>query len=82
MPWLQPMMEALGVRGELAQDMHNYAVLLMPSENRDGSKSIHLNFPVTLDESPLVWRLGKKAGWAVQFAGGGGGGGGGGGFGT
>ena len=70
MPWLQPMMEALGVRGELAQDMHNYAVLLMPSENRDGSKSIHLNFPVTLDESPLVWRLGKKAGWAVQFAGG------------
>ncbi len=70
MPWLQPMMAALGVRDELAQDMHNYAVLLMPGENRDGSKAIHLNFPVTLDELQLVGRLGKKARWAGQFAGG------------
>lgn len=70
MPWLQPMMVALGVRDELPQDMHNYAVLLMPRENRDGSKTIHLNFPVTLDESQLVGRLGKKERWAGQFAGG------------
>ena len=70
MPWLQPMMEALGISDKLPQDMHSYAVLLMPSENRDGSKAIHLNFPVTLDESPLVGQLGKKAGWAGQFAGG------------
>lgn len=69
MPWLQPMMEALGVRTELPQDMHSYAVFLMPSEQRDGGKVIHLNFPVTLDESPLVGRLGKAARWDRQFAG-------------
>ena len=70
MPWVQPMMEALGIRDEMAQDMHSYAVFMMPREQRDGSKSMLLNFPVTLEPDVLVEKLGKKARWAGQFAGG------------
>ncbi len=70
MPWVQPMMEALGIRDELPQDMHSYAVFLMPHETREGGKTILLNFPVELNEGDLVERLGKRLRWAGQFAGG------------
>lgn len=70
MPWLQPMMEALGVDLAFPQDMHNVPVLLMPSCGRNGEVVVNLNFPVTLDEAGMVAALGRKERWAGQFAGG------------
>ncbi|MBC8347041.1 MAG: type V CRISPR-associated protein Cas12b, partial [Verrucomicrobia bacterium] len=67
-PFLQPMMEALGVGVHLAQDMHDCAVSLMPDETDDGRKRHLLNFPVDLDTTELQQALGKEETWGKQFA--------------
>lgn len=70
MPWLQPMMEALGIETACPQDLHNVPVFLMPSRGRKGEVMVHLNFPVTLDEANIVSALGQRERWNRQFAGG------------
>lgn len=70
MPWLQPMMEALGEDMAFPQDLHNFPVFLMPKRGRNDEIIVNLNFPVTLEESALVDALGKRERWTNQFAGG------------
>lgn len=70
MPWLQPMMKALGLDTSFPQDVHNYPVFLMPDRSRDGAIRTYLNFPLTLDEEKRIAKaLGKADRWARQFAG-------------
>lgn len=70
MPWLQPMMEALGIETAFPQDMHNVPVFLMPDRGRNDEIVVSLNFPVTLNEAALVSALGSRDRWTGQFAGG------------
>jgi IS605 OrfB family transposase len=70
MPWVQPMMEALGERMVFPQDLHNYPVFLMPKRGRNDKIVVNLNFPITLDEQHIAGALGKRDRWNRQFAGG------------
>jgi hypothetical protein len=74
--WLQPMMAALGIPAEsLAEfardrngDPKEPAVALMPDfVGRQRKLRMLLNFPVDLDTSKLVSRVGKAALWEKQF---------------
>jgi hypothetical protein len=68
MPWLQPMMAALGLPEPMPQDFRDCPVALMPDFAASGEKRILLNFPLTLDNNALVKQLGKAARWdANQF---------------
>jgi len=73
--WQQPMMEALGVaaplveKGKPANLGSCVAVALMPDVAASGDKRVLLNFPVTLDESPVKEALGKSKIWTGQFGG-------------
>lgn len=70
MPWLQPMMAALGLPEPLPQDFRDCPVALMPDVAASGERRILLNFPLTLDEQRLLQQLGKVARWDVfQFGG-------------
>ena len=70
MPWLQPMMAALGLPDPMPQDFRECAIALMPDVLASGERRILLNFPLTLDEQPLLRQLGKAARWDVfQFGG-------------
>jgi hypothetical protein len=70
MPWLQPMMEALGLPEPMPQDFRECPVALMPDIAASGERRILLNFPLTLDEQPLQRQLGKAARWVdFQFGG-------------
>ena len=70
MPWLQPMMAALGLPDPVPQDFRECPVALMPDVAASGERRILLNFPLTLDEQPLLRQLGKAARWDVfQFGG-------------
>ncbi len=48
-PWSQPMMQALGLKQEAAQDFTDCAVAFMPEQVVDGERRFLLNFPLTLD---------------------------------
>ncbi len=70
MPWLQPMMAALGLPEPMPQDFRDCPVALMPDFTATGEKRFLLNFPLTLDAAPLVKQLGKAARWDnYQFGG-------------
>jgi hypothetical protein len=70
MPWLQPMMAALGLPEPMPQDFRDCPVALMPDFAASGEKRILLNFPLTLDTDALVKQLGKTARWDnYQFGG-------------
>lgn len=70
MPWLQPMMAALGLPEPMPQDFSDCPVALMPDFAASGEKRILLNFPLTLDTDALVKQLGKAARWDnYQFGG-------------
>jgi hypothetical protein len=67
-PWLQPMMAALGLPEPLPQDFRDCPVALMPDFATSGARRILLNFPITLNPEPLARRLGKAARWEdMQF---------------
>ena len=63
MPWLQPMMAALGLPEPMPQDFRDCPVALMPDLTASGEKRILLNFPLTLDADVLVKQLGKASRW-------------------
>lgn len=68
-PFLQPMMEGLGLEFELHQKkMETHAVSLMPEMQCDGEKRFLLNFPIELDTEKLQGALGKSEIWDKQFA--------------
>ena len=68
MPWLQPMMAALGLPEPMPQDFRDCPVALMPDVGSSGERRILLNFPLTLDETSLLKQLGKAKRWdANQF---------------
>ncbi|MEO5803119.1 MAG: type V CRISPR-associated protein Cas12b [Verrucomicrobiota bacterium] len=70
MPWLQPMMAALGLPEPMPQDFRDCPVALMPDFAASGEKRILLNFPLTLETDALVKQLGKAARWDnYQFGG-------------
>jgi hypothetical protein len=70
MPWLQPMMAALGLPEPMLQDFRDCPVALMPDFAASGEKRILLNFPLTLETDALVKQLGKAARWDnYQFGG-------------
>jgi hypothetical protein len=70
MPWLQPMMAALGLPDPMPQDFRDCPVALMPDFAASGEKRILLNFPLTLDADALIKQLGKAARWDnYQFGG-------------
>lgn len=67
-PWMQPMMEALGIGERLKQDVAGHAVSLMPESGTQGRRYL-LNFPVSLEPEPLIAALGKQSLWKNQFNG-------------
>jgi hypothetical protein len=70
MPWLQPMMTALGLPEPMPQDFRDCPVALMPDFAASGEKRILLNFPLTLNTDALVKKLGKAVRWDnYQFGG-------------
>jgi IS605 OrfB family transposase len=67
-PFLQPMMEALGVPS-LSQDLlKKHPVALMPEESSRGERRFLLNFPIELDTEALISSIGKEPSWRGQFA--------------
>jgi hypothetical protein len=70
MPWLQPMMAALGLKEPMPQDFSTCPVALMPEVMTSGEKRFLLNFPITLEPEPLAKQLGKQQRWDdSQFGG-------------
>ena len=70
MPWMQPMMAALGLPEPMPQDFRDCPVALMPDFTATGEKRFLLNFPLTLNADVLVKQLGKAARWDnYQFGG-------------
>lgn len=67
-PWMQPMMEALGLEDEWKQDVSGHAVSLMPEPGKNGTRYL-LNFPISLEPSKLVALVGKENLWKGQFNG-------------
>lgn len=67
-PWMQPMMEALGLNQTLTQDLADHAVSLMPEPGTQGIRYL-LNFPVNLEPAPLIEAIGKQDRWKNQFNG-------------
>lgn len=67
-PWIQPMMAALGLPEPIPQDFRDCPVALMPDVPASGKRRILLNFPLTLEPEPLARQLGKTARWDdMQF---------------
>jgi hypothetical protein len=67
--WNQPMMAALGVEAEdVAQDISEAAVALMPDWDRNGEKRFLLNFPITLDQSSINARVAELRGQSLDWA--------------
>lgn len=62
-PWLQPMMQALGVPDPDTVDFSNCRVMLQPASADD----IQLTFPVEVSAEKLTDAVGKAARWAKQF---------------
>ncbi len=62
-PWLQPMMQALGLPEPDTADFGNCRVTLQPSSPDD----IQLTFPVEVSAEKLTAAVGKAAPWAKQF---------------
>ena len=62
-PWLQPMMQALGLPEPDTADFSNCRVTLQPSAPDD----IQLTFPVDVSADKLTTAIGKAARWAKQF---------------
>lgn len=62
-PWMQPMMMALGLPEPSRQDFGNCRVVLQPA----GPDDIRLGFPVEVEPASIIAHLGKKAVWARQF---------------
>jgi hypothetical protein len=70
MPWLQPMMAALGLPEPMPQDFRDCPVALMPDFTASGENRILLNFPLTLEADVLVKQLGRASRWDnYQFGG-------------
>lgn len=67
-PWMQPMMEALGIKDTGTQDISGHAVSLMPEPGKKGMRFL-LNFPIAVDSEKLAASLGKNTLWANQFNG-------------
>jgi len=67
-PFLQPMMEALGIGGGIPQKLQDHPVALMPDETLSGQRRILLNFPINLDTGTLIDAIGKGPRWEGQFA--------------
>jgi hypothetical protein len=64
-PWLQPMMQALGLPEIDHQDFSNCRVTLQPTS----PTNIQLTFPVEMNTEKLVAGVGKATKWAKQLAG-------------
>jgi hypothetical protein len=62
-PWLQPMMQALGLPETDAQDFSNCRVTLQP----DSPTNIQLTFPVEVNPEKLIAGIGKASLWNRQF---------------
>lgn len=62
-PWLQPMMKAIGLPEPTKLDFSNCRVVLQPSSPND----MHLSFPVEIDPKTIIDHLRKNAIWAKQF---------------
>lgn len=67
-PWIQPMMEALGLPEECTQDIADHAVALMPEPGKNGLRYL-LNFPINVEPEKLMVLLGKQDLWRGQFNG-------------
>jgi hypothetical protein len=71
--WVQPMMQALGVKEADAQDFGNCRVTLQPEkiEPRGAEEKVRYNhqltFPVEVEPTALQATIGKGARWARQF---------------
>jgi len=61
--WLQPMMQALGLKDTDQQDFSNCRVTLQP----EGRSNIQLTFPVEVNSEKLIAGLGKAKQWHRQF---------------
>ena len=74
LPWLQPMMKALGVDEKLLHLSKEPAVALQVKKLKRNSGAeeyaYYLNFPVTLDLAPLHASIGKAPLWDRQLLGG------------
>lgn len=74
LPWLQPMMKALGVDEKLLHLKKEPAVALQVKKLKrlgGGEEyAYYLNFPVTLDLAPLHEAIGKASLWDKQMLGG------------
>lgn len=64
-PWLQPMMQALGLPETDHQDFSNCRVTLQP----DSPTNIQLTFPVEVNTEKLIAGIGRATKWAKQLAG-------------
>lgn len=62
-PWLQPMMQALGLPETDQQDFSNCRVTLQP----DSPTNIQLTFPVEVNPEKLIVGIGKAGLWNRQF---------------
>ncbi len=62
-PWLQPMMQALGLPEPDTADFSNCRVTLQPSS----PDNIQLTFPVKVSSNKLTSAIGKATRWARQF---------------
>jgi IS605 OrfB family transposase len=60
-PWSQPMMEALGLKQEAAQEFTDCAIALMPEQVADGERRFLLNFPLTLNPLEIQRAVFKAA---------------------
>ena len=66
-PWLQPMMQALGL--EQRASLKKTPAITLAFAVKNGKESALLNFPATLDVNPMVRQIGKHALWNRQFVG-------------
>ena len=60
MPWLQPMMSALGFSNPLEQDFSKCNVQMMPDKTRSGEWRFLLNFPINLKVKTLQEQMTKN----------------------
>ncbi|MDD2675966.1 MAG: type V CRISPR-associated protein Cas12b, partial [Methylacidiphilaceae bacterium] len=62
-PWLQPMMQALGLEEPDTVDFGNCRITLQPSDRED----IQLTFPINVSPKKLTKHIGKDLLWRKQF---------------
>lgn len=67
--WLQPLQKALGVQRPLILEKEPAVTLAIGGCDNKGQPICYLNFPTTLDMTPLHEELGKAALWKGQFLG-------------